>query len=63
MVTVVDVVSSILERCGALTTMKMQKLAFYCQAQSLASGGGFLHGIWVGGQPVGKPVCAGWLRV
>ena len=42
MVTVVDVASSILERCGALTTMKMQKLAFYCQAQSLASGGGLL---------------------
>ena len=36
MATVVDVAAYILKRCGAMTTMKLQKLAFYSQAESLA---------------------------
>lgn len=62
MVTVVDVASGILERCGALTTMKMQKLAFYCQAQSLVMTGGPLFDedfqAWMNG-----PVVPGLFRL
>lgn len=39
MATVVDVAAYILKRCGAMTTMKLQKLAFYSQAESLARRG------------------------
>ena len=39
MATVVDVAAYILKRCGAMTTMKLQKLAFYSQAESLAHRG------------------------
>lgn len=33
---VVDVAAYILRRCGSMTTMKLQKLVFYSQAESLA---------------------------
>ncbi|WEV67364.1 DUF4065 domain-containing protein [Bifidobacterium sp. ESL0769] len=39
MADIVDVAKHILERCGRETTMKLQKLAFYSQAYSLASSG------------------------
>lgn len=39
MVTVVDVASYILNKYGSLTTMKLQKLAYYSQAQSLVMTG------------------------
>lgn len=39
MATVVDVTAYILKRCGTMTTMKLQKLAFYSQAESLAHRG------------------------
>ena len=35
MVTVFDVVASLLSKCGKMTTMKLQKLAYYAQAWSL----------------------------
>lgn len=34
-----DVASSILDTCGRMTTMKLQKLTFYCQAAYLAGTG------------------------
>jgi uncharacterized phage-associated protein len=34
-VTVHDVAAYILKQCGSMTTMKLQKLAYYCQAWSL----------------------------
>jgi uncharacterized phage-associated protein len=34
--TVFDVAERVLEKCGSLTTMKLQKLCYYCQAWSLA---------------------------
>lgn len=56
MVTVVDVAAYILKRCGSMTTMKLQKLAFYSQAESLAHRGRPLFDedfqAWRGG-----PVC------
>lgn len=56
MATVVDVAAYILKRCGAMTTMKLQKLAFYSQAESLARRGHPLFDedfqAWRGG-----PVC------
>lgn len=36
MATVFDVAKYVLDRCGSLTTMKLQKLVYYCQAWSLA---------------------------
>lgn len=33
---VFDVAKYILEKCGSMTTMKLQKIAYYCQAWSLA---------------------------
>lgn len=39
MATVVDVAAYILRRCGTMTTMKLQKLAFYSQAESLTHRG------------------------
>ena len=36
MATVVDVEAYILKRCVAMTTMKLQKLAFYSQAESFS---------------------------
>ena len=35
MMTVLDVAAYILERQGSMTTMKLQKLVYYCQAWSL----------------------------
>lgn len=35
MTNVFDVASYILEQCGTMTTMKLQKLVYYCQAWSL----------------------------
>lgn len=37
--TIIDVATYILERTGTVTTMKLQKLAFYSQAQHLAQYG------------------------
>ena len=34
--TVFDVANYILTKCGTMTTMKLQKLVYYCQAWSLA---------------------------
>lgn len=39
MATVIDVASYILNKYGSLTTMKLQKLAYYSQAQSLVATG------------------------
>ena len=39
MATVVDIASYILNKYGSLTTMKLQKLAYYSQAQSLVMTG------------------------
>ena len=39
MATVIDVAAYILRQCGPMTTMKLQKLAFYSQAESLSSRG------------------------
>ncbi|MGJ9552278.1 Panacea domain-containing protein [Actinotignum sp. GS-2025b] len=39
MAKVEDVAAQILERCGRMTTMKLQKLTFYCQAAYLAETG------------------------
>lgn len=39
MATVVDIASYILNKYGSLTTMKLQKLAYYSQAQSLVATG------------------------
>lgn len=36
MATVLDVAKYVLERTGQITTMKLQKLVYYCQAWSLA---------------------------
>ncbi|WP_415931566.1 Panacea domain-containing protein [Zhenpiania hominis] len=36
MANVFDVAAYILDKCGELTTMKLQKLVYYCQAWSLA---------------------------
>lgn len=36
MTTVVDVAAYVLQRCGTMTTMKLQKLVFYVQAEFLA---------------------------
>jgi len=40
--TIIDVATYILERTGTVTTMKLQKLAFYSQAQHLAQYGSSL---------------------
>jgi uncharacterized phage-associated protein len=34
--TILNVARYVLEKCGELTTMKLQKIAYYCQAWSLA---------------------------
>lgn len=56
MATVIDVAVYILCRCGSMTTMKLQKLAFYSQAESLGRRGRPLFDedfqAWRGG-----PVC------
>jgi uncharacterized phage-associated protein len=39
MTSIIDVAAYILQRCGSMTTMKLQKLAFYSQAESLAHSG------------------------
>lgn len=56
MTTVTDVAAYILKRCGSMTTMKLQKLVFYSQAESLAHRGRPLFDedfqAWRGG-----PVC------
>lgn len=36
MPTVCDAAAYVLQKCGTLTTMKLQRLVFYCQAWSLA---------------------------
>lgn len=41
---IADVADCILERCGAMPTMKLQKLAFYSQARSLVVNGSPLFG-------------------
>ena len=35
-ITIIDVANYILDKMGELTTMKLQKLTYYCQAWSLA---------------------------
>lgn len=36
MASVLDVAKYVIDRCGAITTMKLQKIVYYCQAWSLA---------------------------
>ena len=36
MASVLDVAAYVVQKCGSLTTMKLQKLVYYCQAWSLA---------------------------
>lgn len=36
MVSILQVAKYILQKCGTMTTMKLQKIAYYCQAWSLA---------------------------
>lgn len=57
MANILDVSAYILEVCGRMTTMKLQKLTYYCQAHSLAIRGEALFAndfeAWANG-----PVCA-----
>lgn len=36
MASVLDVAKYVIDRCGVITTMKLQKIVYYCQAWSLA---------------------------
>lgn len=48
--TVFDVAKYVLHRTGQLTTMKLEKLVYYCQAWSLAWDGFFFMRLDMAGQ-------------